>query len=118
MNFIKGETGAGKTTLINKLLNRRLFKGRNLESTSTIIKLRNSGRIKIITESDAGKIAETDFTDKCDLASKDGVKLLIDYLKEMTDMTASQRSAQIRSVDISLPIPFIQVIQPMFIKTY
>lgn len=117
MNFIKGETGAGKTTLINKLLNRRLFKGRNLESTSTIIKLRK-GRIKIITESDAGKIAETDFTDKCDLASKDGVKLLIDYLKEMTDMTASQRSAQIRSVDISLPIPFIQVIQPMFIKTY
>lgn len=105
---VAGETSAGKTTLINKLLNRRLFKGRNLETTSTIIKLRNSERIKIITESDAGKIEEKDFTDKCDLASKDGVKVLRDFLKDMTDMTASQRSAQIRNVDISLPIPFLQ----------
>lgn len=105
---VAGETSAGKTTLINKILNRRLFKGRNLETTSTIIKLRNSERVKIITESDTGKIEETDFTDKCDLASKDGEKVLRDFLKDMTDMTASQRSAQIRSVDISLPIPFLQ----------
>lgn len=46
MNFIIGETSARKTTLINKLLNRRLYKGRNLETTSTVIKLRNSERIK------------------------------------------------------------------------
>lgn len=95
--------------MINRILNRRLFKGRNLETTSTIIKLRNSERVKIITESDTGKIEESDFTDKCDLASKDGEKVLRDFLKNMTDMTASQRSLQIRSVDISLPIPFLQV---------
>lgn len=95
--------------MINRILNRRLFKGRNLETTSTIIKLRNSERVKIITKSDTGKIEESDFTDKCDLASKDGEKVLRDFLKNMTDMTASQRSLQIRSVDISLPIPFLQV---------
>lgn len=95
--------------MINRILNRRLFKGRNLETTSTIFKLRNSERVKIITESDTGKIEESDFTDKCDLASKDGEKVLRDFLKYMTDMTASQRSLQIRSVDISLPIPFLQV---------
>uniref|UniRef100_A0A8W8NVF6 Dynamin N-terminal domain-containing protein n=1 Tax=Magallana gigas TaxID=29159 RepID=A0A8W8NVF6_MAGGI len=105
---VAGETSAGKSTLINKILNRRIFKGRNLETTSTIIKLRDSERVRIITENDAGKIKEKDFSDKCDLASKDGVKVLRDYLKDMTDMTASQRSAQIRSVDIGLPIPFLK----------
>lgn len=105
---VAGETSAGKSTLINKILNMRIFKGRNLETTSTIIKLRDSKRVRIITENDAGKIKEKDFSDKCDLASKDGVKVLRDYLKDMTDMTASQRSAQIRSVDIGLPIPFLK----------
>lgn len=80
-----------------------------METTSTIIKLRDSERIRIITENDAGKIKEKDFSDKCDLARKDGVKELRDYLKDMTDMTASQRSTQIRSVDIGLPIPFLKV---------
>lgn len=109
VKYVLGETSAGKSTLINKILNRRIFKGRNLETTSTIIKLRDSERIRIITENDAGKIKEKDFSDKCDLARKDGVKVLRDYLKDMTDMTASQRSTQIRSVDIGLPIPFLKV---------
>lgn len=109
VKYILGETSAGKSTLINKILNRRIFKGRNLETTSTIIKLRDSERVRIITENDAGKIKEKDFSDKFDLASKDGAKVLRDYLKYMTDMTASQRSAQIRSVDIGLPIPFLKV---------
>lgn len=104
-----GETSAGKTTLINKILNRRLFKGRNLETTSTIIKLRDSDRVKVITENNTGKIVETDFTEKCDLASKDGEKVLRDFLKGMTDMTSSAMSVQIRSVDIRLPIPFLKV---------
>lgn len=109
LNYVLGETSAGKSILINKILNRRIFKGRNLETTSTIIKLRDSERVRIITENDAGKIKEKDFSDKYDLESKDGVKILRDYLKNMTDMTASQRSAQIRSVDIGLPIPFLKV---------
>lgn len=39
----------------------RIFKGRNLETTSTIIKLRDSKRVRIISENDAGKIKEKDF---------------------------------------------------------
>lgn len=99
--------------MINKILNRRIFKGRNLKTNSTIIKLRYSNRVRIITESDTEKIKETDFTDKCDIASKDGEKVLRDYLKDMTDMTASERSAQIRSVDIGLPISFLKVTKCM-----
>lgn len=94
----------------------RIFKGRNLETTSTIVKLRNSNRVEITTESDTGAIKETDLTNECDLTSKDGVKVLRDYLKNMTDMTASQRSAQIRSVEIGLPIPLLKVTQIMLIK--
>lgn len=94
----------------------RIFKGRNLETTSTIVKLRNSNRVEITTESDTGAIKETDLTNECDLTSKDGVKVLRDYLKNMTDRTASQRSAQIRSVQIGLPIPLLKVTQIMLIK--
>lgn len=77
-----------------------------METTSTIIKLRDSDRVKVITENNTGKIVETDFTEKCDLASKDGEKVLRDFLK---DMTSSTMSVQIRSVDIGLPIPFLKV---------
>lgn len=80
-----------------------------METTSTIIKLRNSDRVKVITENNTGKIVETDFTEKCDLASKDGEKVLRDFLKGMTDMTSSAMSVQIRSVDIGLHIPFLKV---------
>lgn len=80
-----------------------------METTSTIIKLRDSNRVKVITENDTGKIEETDFTEKCDLASKDGEKVLRDFLKGITDMTSSAMSVQIRSVDIGLPIPFLKV---------
>lgn len=51
-----------------------------------IIKLWNLERIKIIIESDVGKIEEKDFIDKCDFVSKDGVKVLRDFLKDMIDM--------------------------------
>ncbi|XP_052694686.1 uncharacterized protein LOC128172981 [Crassostrea angulata] len=105
---VAGETSAGKSTLINRILDMRIFKGRNLETTSTIVKLRNSNRVEITTESDTGAIKETDLTNECDLTSKDGVKVLRDYLKNMTDRTASQRSAQIRSVQIGLPIPLLK----------
>lgn len=80
-----------------------------METTSTIIKLRDSDRVKVITENNTGKIVETDFTEKCDLASKDGEKVLRDFLKGMTDMTSSAMSVQIRSVDIGVPIPFLKV---------
>lgn len=107
--IISGETSAGKSTLINKILNKKIFKCRNLESTPSIVKLRNSDRIRIVTESNTGEIRETDLTSKCNLSSKDGVKLFRKFLKEKTDMTCSKESVQFQSVDIALPIPFLGV---------
>lgn len=91
------------------MLGMRLFKERNLESTSTICKLRNSDTIRIITESMTGHTKEKDFTDTCDIRTKEGVKLLRDYLSTKTDMTTSEESLQYRSVDIRLPVPFLKV---------
>lgn len=88
------------------MLNKKLIEDRILGTTSTFVKLRNSDRVRTNTESDTGNIKEKDFTEKCDLESKDGVKVLRDYLKNMSHMTASRKTSQIRSVDIGFQIPF------------
>lgn len=67
-------------------MNRRIFKGRNLEIILIIIKLWDLERVRIIIENDVGKIKEKDFLDKFDFVSKDGVKVLRDYFKDMIDM--------------------------------
>lgn len=105
---IAGETSAGKSTLINKMLGKMLFKGRNNESTSTICKLRNSERIRIVTTTMTGKTEETDFTGKCDLETKEGVRILRNFLKELTDMVSSTNSVTYRSVEIELPFSFLK----------
>lgn len=91
------------------MLNEKLIEDRILKTTSTFVKLRNSDRIRITTESDTGNIKETDFTEKCDLESKDGAKVLRDYLKNMSYMTASRKTSQIQSVDIGFPNPFLKI---------
>lgn len=105
---IAGETSAGKSTLINKLFEKQLFRGRNNESTSTICKLRNSERIRVITTDMRGQREETDFTDKCNLETKEGVKMLRNFLKDLTDLTSSERSATFNSVEVEFPIPFLR----------
>nr|XP_034319456.1 transmembrane GTPase Marf-like [Crassostrea gigas] len=105
---IAGETSAGKSTLINKLFGKQLFRGRNNESTSTICKLRNSERIRVITTDMRGQREETDFTDKCNLETKEGVKMLRNFLKDLTDLTSSEKSATFNSVEVEFPIPFLR----------
>lgn len=104
---IAGETSAGKSTLINKILQKQILKCRNNESTGTICKIRNSERVRIITESLTGQIEETDMTNRCDLATSKGVKVLRNYIKEFTDNTLSKDTNNFRSVDIGFPIPFL-----------
>lgn len=104
---IAGETSAGKSTLINKLFEKQLFRGRNNESTSTICKLRNSERIRVITTDMIGKREETDLTDKCNLETKEGVKMLRNFLKDLTDLTSSEKSVTFNSVEVEFPIPFL-----------
>ena len=101
---------SGKTALVNKLLGKRIFKSRQTQSTATICKIRNSVRIKIITEDMSGQKNELDLTDKCRLDTKEGEKLLRDHLNDLTDMFASEKSKEYKSVDIGFPIPFLRVL--------
>lgn len=105
---IAGETSAGKSTLINKLLGKQLFKGRNNESTSTICKLRNSDKIRVKTTNMKGEQEETDLTDKCNLETKEGVKMLRDFLKDLTDLTSSEKSVTFKSVEVELTFPLLE----------
>lgn len=83
--YILGEISVGKLMLINRIFDMRIFKGRNLEIILIIVKLRNLNRVEIIIESDIGVIKEIDLINECDFISKDGVKVLRDYLKNMID---------------------------------
>ncbi|XP_061180762.1 uncharacterized protein LOC133189405 [Saccostrea echinata] len=105
---VAGETSAGKSTLINKILQKRIFKAKLRESTSTICKIRNSEEVKIITERINGKLETITLTEKCNLETEDGQKLLRDTLEKLTDMTSTEDSKNFRSVDVGFPIPFLK----------
>ncbi|XP_062577860.1 uncharacterized protein LOC134239723 isoform X1 [Saccostrea cucullata] len=104
---VAGETSAGKSTLINKILEMRIFKGRNMESTSTVCKLRNSDKVVIKTESENGEVERIDMSD-IDVLTKEGEKTLRDTLKNLTDMTIEKGSRKYKSVDIGLPLSFLK----------
>lgn len=110
MSFI-GETSSGKSTLINKILGKEIFEARLQESTATICKIRNCDGIKIITER-SSKTEEKDFTDECDVETKEGVELIRNYLKDRTDLVVMPKDEKndIQCVDIGFPIPFLKVI--------
>lgn len=108
---IAGETSSGKTTLVNKILEKKILITRNAQSTSTVCKIRNSGKIKIIAKHASGQTIEKDLTDKCDINNTEGEKLLRDTLKTFTDIGLSQESKEYQSVDIGLPIPMLKVIE-------
>lgn len=104
-----GEENAGKTTLINAILGKRIFKCGKLESNSTVYKIRNSETVKIIVEYMSGTKNVIDLTDKCDASTKEGQKLLRSTLKDLTTLDESKQFRS-RSIDIGLPIPFLKVI--------
>nr|XP_022312439.1 uncharacterized protein LOC111117580 isoform X3 [Crassostrea virginica] len=104
----KGETSAGKSTLINKILGKRIFQGDNLESTSTICKIRNSEKITLIVEHKSGKTETRDLTDKCDMETQEGIRTLRKILNDLTNLTDSTKSKEYKNVDIGFPIPFLK----------
>lgn len=118
--LISGETSAGKSTLINKILGKIIFIGTTSESTSTICKIRNLERVRIITENLKGEIDETDLTATCDIQSQSGEELLRTTLTDLTDMTSSGNFKEVKYVDVGFPIPFLQVITKLtfFLKNY
>lgn len=105
--FCLGETSSGKSTLMNKILEKKIFKSRNDESTSTICKVRNSDQTKVIVVNEDSGRTEKDL--KYDITTKEGEKELRQFLKEQTDITHSKQSAANISVEITYPIPFLKV---------
>ena len=103
-----GETSAGKSTLINKILGKQIFRGQIQESTATVCKIRNFDKVKVVVENASGKSSVALTMD--DLNSAEARKKLKDTLEKLTDMTVCQESKQHKSVDIGLPIPFLKVI--------
>lgn len=112
INLFPGETSSGKSTLINKILGIKLFKGKLAESTSTICKIRNSDQIKIVTTNKTGEINEKYFLNIRNLSNKADVRVLRNYLKMRTDLTHMPpdfKNADFQTVDILLPVPFLKV---------
>ncbi|XP_062595928.1 uncharacterized protein in xynA 3'region-like [Saccostrea cucullata] len=105
---VAGETSAGKSTLINKILQKKNFKAKLKESTSTICKIRNSSEVRIITEDINEEIRTEAFQEKCNLETEDGQTLLRETLKKLTDMTSASVSNYFRSVDVGFPLPFLK----------
>lgn len=68
------------------MLNEKLIEDIMLEIILIFVKLWNLDRVRINIESDIGNIKEKDFIEKCDFESKDGVKVLRDFLKNMLYM--------------------------------
>ena len=109
LKSVTGETSAGKSTLINKILGKKIFEGDNLESTSTICKIRNSEKVTIIIEHTTGEKEEKDLTETCDTETKEGINILRKTLNDLTNMRVSTKSKEYGSVDIGFPIPFLKV---------
>lgn len=92
------------------ILQKNIFIGHTAESTSTICKIRNLDRVRIIAKSKDGQIDETDLTEICDLTSERGVELLRTALTELTDKTLSEKSVDLEFVDVGFTIPFLKVL--------
>ena len=108
-NISLGETSAGKTTLINKVLRKDIFSPKLRESTSTICKIRNSEKVTIVREDMHGSKSTTDITGTCNIQTKDGQQDLRKRLEKTMDLTVSKEGINYRKVEIGFPIPFLEV---------
>lgn len=95
--------------MINRILGKRIFKARNVESTSTICKIRNAEDVRITIEHSNGETEVIHLPSDCDLDTKEGERKMRDTLKTRTDLTSSKESKHYRSVDIRFPISFLKV---------
>lgn len=96
--------------MINKILQKNIFKGNTEESTSTICKIRNLEAVKIKAKSKDGSIVNIDLQGKCDMSEESGVEMLRKVLTDLTDKIESPGSVNFEYVDVGFPIPFLKVI--------
>lgn len=94
--------------MINKILEKDIFKPKLRESSSCIVKVRNLDTVRIVTERMSGEKEERYLTDECDTDTENGLKQMKKILKKITDIK-SKESRVYRSVDVGFPIPFLKV---------
>lgn len=56
-----------------------------------------------------GRREELDLTNKCDLTTREGVKILRNNLQKLTDKESSGNFNAFQSVEVGFPIPFLKV---------
>nr|XP_022290487.1 uncharacterized protein LOC111102128 [Crassostrea virginica] len=103
-----GETSAGKSTLINKVLGKKIFKPNTHESTATICKIRNSVEIKIVAEHLSGETSIIHLPDTCELETETGEKMFRETLGYYVDKPELGEGIQYRSIDIGFPIEMLK----------
>lgn len=75
--LIAGKPSADISKLANKILDKKILTSQECYSSNSVIcKIRNCDRIRIITESETGKVEEMDLTDRCDIGTKEGTLML------------------------------------------
>ncbi|CAG2190744.1 unnamed protein product [Mytilus edulis] len=95
---VAGETSAGKTTLINQLVNKKIFATNSLAATGKITRIRNSESMKIKCYSkDETLLKEEDVQDEKEL--KSSIKRLTKIGDDLKD---------IHFVDVYLPVPILK----------
>lgn len=102
-SFNSGEKSVGKSTLVNKILERRILRSRFCGSNSTICKIRKSDKILIFTENEMGEVEEMDLTDRCDYETNEGTQMLRHILTALLD------KPNIRLVDVGFPTSVLKV---------
>lgn len=76
-SFNLGKPSADISKLANKILDKKILTSQECYSSNSVIcKIRNCDRIRIITESETGKVEEMDLTDRCDIGTKEGTLML------------------------------------------
>lgn len=102
--YFKGETSAGKTTLINLLVGKNMFVTSNIAATGRVCRIRHSKSMKIkIYSKDESLIDEETAGDL------NGLKTLI------KKYTVVERNPQ-EMVDVFLPVPILKVIYIQIFK--
>ena len=97
---ITGETGAGKSSLLNLLLGSEVLPHSILSSTSTICQLRNSPQARAEVFTRHGKLEPILFDMESDIAEQR--EWLQKYVTDRTD-------AEYKCIDIYWPLPMLKV---------
>ncbi|XP_052085101.1 uncharacterized protein in xynA 3'region-like [Mytilus californianus] len=98
---VAGETSAGKTTLINQLIGKKVFVTGNLATTGKITRIRDSETIKIKCFTKEETLKEE--------KEVDDIKKLRSIIEKLTEIQIASQDGQDKYfVDVYLPVPILK----------